>query len=680
VTSVVSESQSLASLEPSDLRNAKSLTLAYVLTATAVFFVSGMLGVLLRNSQTSPDLGRLSDNTWYAVMTAHGLGAFVGWAAFAVMGFSFWVLASHGFPVRRFGRGMAWFAYWCMVFGVAGIVVSTLVMHFAGSWVFLYPLPFNSVGQWGDAATALFLFSVLLAGLSIITWCIAILNTIVGPALHAVRSGFLNRLGVGVGFGYLWPKRFATSPRSVPYPLIPLTVIGIDMIIATLPLAVLLIVMIAEVFEPGVNIDVLGAKNILWFFGHPVVYLLLFPAAAVYYHLIPRFAGRPLVAGRVIAVAWGIAVLANVLVWAHHVYLDYPTTLQTAVNTAMQPLTFALVIPSALSLYSLGFTIYRSSFVWTGASTALFLGLVSWLLSGLSGIVNATIAFQETIHNSLWIVGHFHHMAFYNIGFLIFGATYAYLPELTGKRLYSDRMAKAHIWITFVAGMGFVTTWLVEGLEGAPRRFAVLPETWNAYQVASIPFIFAIALAQLLFAWNVVQTVRGKGGLLNEPAPVVSRRERRRRMELASYEAAFLLVALGLVFAAGVGGFFIGRGTADEPAPPASTEPSETEPAPPATETEPSTTEPAPPADDGGGNAAAGAEVFASAGCGSCHTLTAAGASGTIGPNLDGTTLDVAGVADVVANGRAAMPPFSGQLDEQQIADVAAFIAESAGG
>jgi len=92
------------------------------------------------------------------------------------------------------------------------------------------------------------------------------------------------------------------------------------------------------------------------------VYLLLFPAVAIYYYVIPRIAGRPLVAGKVIAMSWAIAVVVNVVIWAHHVYLDYPEgSPQAAINTLMQPLTFAIVIPSALSLYSLAFTIYRSS-------------------------------------------------------------------------------------------------------------------------------------------------------------------------------------------------------------------------------------------------------------------------------------------------------------------------------
>ena len=126
-----------------------------------------------------------------------------------------------------------------------------------------------------------------------------------------------------MGLGILWP-RSSPAPAPVPYPVIPLTVIAIDMIIATLPLAVLLVEMIIQSFT-SISVDPLLAKNVLWWFGHPVVYLLLFPAVAIYYLLVPRYAQRPLVAGNIIAVGWTIAVIANVTVWAHHLYLDYPT-------------------------------------------------------------------------------------------------------------------------------------------------------------------------------------------------------------------------------------------------------------------------------------------------------------------------------------------------------------------
>ena len=636
-----------------ELELSRRLTVRYVLTAQAILAVSGVLGVLMRDSQAG--LGRLGTNAFYALMTAHGLGAFVGWAGFSVMGIAFWVFAQVGFPLRRVGHALAEATYWLMVAGVAGIVVSTLALRFAGSWVFLYPLPFHSAGQWGKAATAIFLSSVLLVGLSIVTWCGAVLDTAVSPALHAVSKRWTNRFGIAIGFGYLWPKRYATNPRPVPYPVIPLTVIGVDMVIATLPLAVLLVEMIVQTFTSSVHVDALLAKNVLWWFGHPVVYLLLFPAVAVYYVLVPRFAGRPLVAGNVITVGWTIAIVANVIVWAHHVYIDYPVdSPQAAIDTAMQPLTFALTIVSALSLYSLFFTIYKSKYTWNAAGTALFLGLVSWLSAGLSGVVNATIAFDQVIHNTLWIVGHFHQMALLNIGLVAFAAVYAWLPDWVGHPLYSERLAKAHVWGTFVFATANSVVWLVEGLEGAPRRFAVLPHNYDVLSQAGSAFAIATGVVQIPFFWNVVQTLRGKVAV---PRTV-------RDVPVAAAEAAMMLIVLGLIGAGvlvgWVVGHYSGHGGTRTVTVGAST-------------AAPTTA----PATIGGGSVAAGKQVFASAGCSGCHTLRVAGATGTVGPNLDEKKPPLALVVQRVTGGKGAMPSFRAQLSTKQIKDVAAYVVAS---
>ena len=619
-------------LDPVEFEHARRLTLRYLAVSTVVFFASGLMGVVLRFSQA--DVGRLSDNTWYALMTAHGVGAFLGWAGFAVMGLSWWVLASVGFGPRGFGRVMGYATFWLMTLGVVGVLVTTLAMDFAASWVFLYPLPFESAGQWTDLSAGLFSASVLLVGGSILTWCAGILHTVVGPALHAVRPGFLNRFGLALGLGYIWPRRFATNPTPVPYPVIPLTVIAVDMIIATLPLAVLLVVMVVKAISPGVEVDPLFAKNILWFFGHPVVYLLLFPAVAVFYLLVPRIAGRPLVAGNVIAVAWLIAVIVNVSIWAHHVYLDYPEgSVQAHLNTAHQPLTYLIVLPSALSLYSLFFTIYRSDWQWTAASTALFLALVSWFSAGLSGIVNATIAFDAVVHNTLWIVGHFHQMALLNIGLVIIGAVYAFLPELLGRPIWSESLGKWHVWLTFVGATVNSALWLIQGLDGAPRRFSVLPEGFDDYHAIALPAVGVLAFAQVLFAVNLVQTLRNAPRREPRPAPVA--------------EALLVLGVLLLVVPAAIGGYVVGRATAPEGGAVATE-----------TETE----------------ANLGASVFAEAGCATCHTFTPAGASGKVGPNLDQTQLTAAQAEQVIRNGRRAMPAFGDRLDDAQIAALGRYV------
>ena len=484
---------------------------------------------------------------------------------------------------------------------------------------------------------------MLLAGLAIVAWCLSILAAVIGPALGAKSRNPLNRLGVAMGFGYLMPKRFPTDEsKPVPYALIPLTVIGIDMIIATLPLAVLLVMNIVQSFVPGATVDPLLAKNILWWFGHPVVYLLLFPAAALYYYMVPRHAGRPLVAGKLIAVAWAIAVIANVFVWAHHVYIDYPEgSVQGAINIAMQPMTFALTIPSALSLYSLAFTIYRSNYKWDAVGTTLFLGITSWFLAGLSGVVNAAVVFDQVVHNTLWIVGHFHHMALLNIGFVIFAATYKFVPELLGKKLYSDSLAKWHIWLTFIGQIGASTFWMIQGLQGAPRRFAVLPDHYVTLSQVALPFVWVMGAAQLLFLFNIVQTIRGK--------------QPKRRFAAATIEAMVMTGAVVALTAAAAGGIWAGIGFGGKSGGGAAA--------------------PATPAQ----LAARGKAVFASAGCGACHTLAAAGAAGTAGPNLDQRKPAATLVAARVTDGKGAMPGYKGRLGDDDIQAVAAYVAQSAG-
>jgi cytochrome c oxidase subunit 1 len=620
--------------EPVAESRVAGLVLRYIAASTTFFFVAGLLGMLLRESQA--DLVRIDPGVFYAVMTAHGLGAFVAWAAFAVMGISFWVLAEIGFAMRPVGFLMARVAWWTMVVGVVGIVVTTLAMGFGASWVFLYPLPFHSSGDWSDTAAGIFSFSVLLTGVSIIAWCVAILHTVVGPGLGAGDASLPNRLGASLGFGYIWPQRFRTE-RPLPYPVIPLAVIGIDMIIATLPLAALLVMMIAQALDPSITVNAELAKNLLWFFGHPVVYLLLFPSVAVFYLLVPRFAKKDLVAGKVVAFAWFVAVVVNVVVWAHHIYTDYPTgSIQAALNTSMQPLTFAITLPSAISLYSLSATIWRSDFQWTPASKFLAAAMVSWLVAGLQGLVNATIVLDVVIHNTMWIVGHFHNMALLNIGLVIFASIYAFLPRLTGKAWYSRSLADSHLWLTVIGGYGMCLPMPVQGLEGAPRRYAVLPSRYDALTQLTIPFVIMTALGQVVFAYNLVQTLRGKQQRVGV-SPL-----RSLRFTLAMFASALLLAGIALA---------LNRANAGET--------------------------PAKPALGAAGGSGQGKQLFTTR-CGSCHTLSDAGTTGQVGPSLDELAPAEARVLAAIRNGgtqTGTMP--KGLVVDKEAQAVAAYVAEA---
>jgi mono/diheme cytochrome c family protein len=159
-------------------------------------------------------------------------------------------------------------------------------------------------------------------------------------------------------------------------------------------------------------------------------------------------------------------------------------------------------------------------------------------------------------------------------------------------------------------------------------------------------------------------------------------------MTYIAAEAALVLIALALAFGAGTVGFIVGRESAEEDAPAAEategeaterettgTEATTGETATETGETGEETTDTATETEGGGEGGAEGEQVFASAGCATCHTLSAAGATGTIGPNLDETQLGEDEIVQVVTNGRDGMPSFEGQLSEDEIRAVAAFVA-----
>ena len=153
------------------------------------------------------------------------------------------------------------------------------------------------------------------------------------------------------------------------------------------------------------------------------------------------------------------------------------------------------------------------------------------------------------------------------------------------------------IWLTFIGQIGSSALWMVQGLQGAPRRFAILPDHYLTLSQAALPFVWVMGAAQLLFLFNIVQTIRGK--------------QPKRRFAAATIEAMVMTGAVVVLTAAAAGGLWAGigfggksGGSAAAPATPAQL-------------------------------VARGKAVFASAGCGACHTLAAAGAAASVGPNLD---------------------------------------------
>jgi heme/copper-type cytochrome/quinol oxidase subunit 1 len=277
----------------------------------------------------------------------------------------------------------------------------------------------------------------------------------------------------------------------------------------------------------------------------------------------------------------------------------------------------------------------------------LAVAMLSWLTAGLQGVVNATIVFNEAIHNTMWIVGHFHHMALLNIGLVIFAVLYHMVPEMTGKKLYSNTLAKWHIWLTFWGQMLSSAYWMIDGLRGSPRRFAVPLPKYDTLNELAVIAVAILVVGQLLFVWNMWKTLQGAGGPVTDPENVEGGLINETKsigpnantgLALGTAVLTILASALMLTLKSG-----------DEPATATPVKPSEP-----------------------------GLAVFNSNGCAGCHTLSAAGAAGSL-LNLDQSKPTVQVATQAITNGRNAMPAFGDKLTEKQITDVATYIAENAG-
>ena len=218
-------------------------------------------------------------------------------------------------------------------------------------------------------------------------------------------------------------------------------------------------------------------------------------------------------------------------------------------------------------------------------------------------------------------------------------------------------MGMWHIFLTFFAATAISVIWIIQGLDGAPRRFSVLPSKFDQLTDASIPLVILLALAQLLLVWNIVQTLRGKTSSATQREVLGVARPRYTSASLQGFAVVVTLLAL---FGLAAAGWAIGGGTQAEAT---------------------SAFLPPEPTPAAGGSAAdaAGLQVFMASGCAGCHVLGAANATGTVGPNLDETKPSKALVIDRVTNGAGAMPAFGSQLTPDQIEAVAEFVSDSAG-
>jgi cytochrome c oxidase subunit 1 len=245
-------------------------------------------------------------------------------------------------------------------------------------------------------------------------------------------------------------------------------------------------------------------QHLFWFFGHPEVYVVALPFFGIVTEVIPVFSRKPLFGYKGLVGATIVIGMLSFSVWAHHMF---------ATGQVLLPffsfLSFLIAVPTGLKFFTWIGTMWRGQ---VSLETPMLFALgfmITFLLGGLTGVLLAAPPLDFHVHDSYFVVAHFHYVLFGTIVFAVFSGIYFWFPKMTG-RMMDDRLGKVHFWLTFV---GFHTTFLVQhwlGAEGMARRYAdYLPtDGFTTLNTVSTIGSFVLGVSTLPFLYNVWKSYR----------------------------------------------------------------------------------------------------------------------------------------------------------------------------
>src|SRR6266702_678300 len=260
----------------------------------------------------------------------------------------------------------------------------------------------------------------------------------------------------------------------------------------------------AVFFDPTRGGSAIYWQHIFWFFGHPEVYMLILGAWGIVSEILPVFSGKPLFGYRGVVLAFLLITALSFTVWAHHMFVTGQVQLSFfSITTEM------ISIPTGVLFFNWLATLWKGKLRFE-PPMMFALGFVSlFLIGGIDGVWMAAPAMDFAIHDTYWVVAHFHYVLFGGTVFGVMAGLYYWFPKITGRML-SRKLGLWQFWLQFI---GFNLTFFpmhILGLEGMPRRVADYAPNrgWNLWNFTSSVGAFVIAAAMAVFLVNVVTTLR----------------------------------------------------------------------------------------------------------------------------------------------------------------------------
>jgi cytochrome c oxidase subunit I len=459
----------------------KKIGILYIFTSLAIFLLAGIFALVVRAELARPALGVLSEGGYNELFTMHGTMMIFLFANQVSTG-----LANYFVPLQIGAADVAFprlnaMSYWLYLFGSLMVLSGFLTAGGAASagWTGYPPLSDSQFLQ--GRGMDLWTMGLAIVGIASIAGALNLVVTIFNSRVPGMTMFRLPLFTWGVLVTQLMIL-FAFPPLTAA-----LAMLFLDRNFG------------ATFFNPAVGGSPLLWQHVFWFFGHPEVYIVIFPAFGIISEVIPVFARKPIFGYRSMVFAFFAIFSLSFGVWAHHMF----TTGQVYLPW-FSLMSFLIAVPTGIKVWNWLATMWRGSITFTTSMLYALGFILVFVIGGITGVFVASPPIDFAVNDTYYVVAHFHYVMAMALLFALLAGAFFWFPKMTGRFL-DERLGKIGFWTLFVAvNLTFFPMYLL-GLRGMPRRIArYQPDLgWNGLNGLSTLGSFLVGVALLLFVWNV---------------------------------------------------------------------------------------------------------------------------------------------------------------------------------
>ncbi|MBN8562862.1 MAG: cytochrome c oxidase subunit I [Leptolyngbya sp. UWPOB_LEPTO1] len=459
----------------------KVIGIQYLVTAFFFYLVGGFMAVAVRTELATPDPDLVDTSLYNAFMTNHGTIMIFLWIVPAAIG------------------------------GFGNFLIPLMV----GARDMAFP-KLNAIAFWLNPPAGLLLMLSFLFGGAQAGWtAYPPLSIITAPIAQSIWIAAIALVGTSSVLGSLnfvitiWKLKVPSMKwTQVPLFCWALMATSILALLSTPVLTIGLILLLFDInfgtsfYKPDAGGNVVLYQHLFWFYSHPAVYLMILPIFGIMSEVIPVHARKPIFGYKAIAYSSVAICLVGLFVWVHHMFTSGTPGWMRMFFTIS---TLIVAVPTGVKIFGWVATLWGGKIRYTSAM--LFaIGLLSmFVMGGLGGVTLGTAPFDLHVHDTYYVVGHFHYVLYGGSVFGIYAGIYHWFPKITGRML-DERLGRIHFALTFIGTHLTFLPMHYLGLQGMPRRVAMYdPQFTSVNQLCTVG-AYILAISVIPFYFNVIRS------------------------------------------------------------------------------------------------------------------------------------------------------------------------------